>query len=415
MGKNTWLIKTFLKARWKEKWKMLKGFLFGEKKYLEIPDGEPHVDMKELVRCALCPNMCKFECPSLRVTKKEMYAPSTKSRISFFMEKGYLDSSNPHTAEVPYLCTNCDGCRHWCPMGISTGDLLKDVRADLVERGHVSSTLKEFNKRVQKEKTTFNRDTFKKPGFSVNTPGADTFYYMGCVMAEKKPDAVKANIVILKKAGVLFSTHVRYRVCCGGPLFTAGFRDTAKSLAKENLDLFEKAGISTVVADCPACTDAIRTKYKELGLDHDLEVYNTTEYYANLIKEGRLVPTKPVNMIIAFHDPCIIARGFDDTESARYIFSKIPGLEVREPFLHGKETQCCGMGGVSHVHHPHESEAIGMQRYMQLKDTGADYLVSACPACEEGFSIAGTNAEMEDDRRKLVILDIGEILVSSLE
>nr|MDO8115602.1 (Fe-S)-binding protein [Candidatus Sigynarchaeota archaeon] len=117
--------------------------------------------------------------------------------------------------------------------------------------------------------------------------------------------------------------------------------------------------------------------------------------------------TKDVNLSITFHDPCITAREFNDTTTARYIFGKIPGLTLIEPFLHGVETQCCGMGGVSHVHHPAQSEAIGKQRLDQLVATGASKIVTACPACEEGFIIA-------DKGQKDRVLDISEIIAMSL-
>ncbi len=403
MGKSTWLVKAFLAMPFKLKVKFIKGFT-GAKRYTTIPGRVPHVDMKELLMCALCPNMCRFECPSLRVTRKEMYAPATKARIAYHIEKGELDASDPHTAEVPYLCTNCNGCKHWCPMDISAGELLKNVRADLVEMGHVSEPLRAFNQNVKDNGTTFTKDTFKNPDYNVVTENPDIFYYMGCVMAEKKPEAVRATMAILSKAGITFSTHATKRSCCGGPLFTTGFRDTARELGEKNLALFRESGARCIVTDCPACADTIKNTYKTLGLKHDHDVYTTTEYFKKLIDEGKITPSKDVNMSITYHDPCITARVFNDTTTARYIFGKIPGLTVIEPFLHGVETQCCGMGGVSHVHHPVESEAIGKQRLDQLIATGAKKIVTACPACEEGFIIADGGKNDRD-------LDISEFLL----
>lgn len=407
LAKYGWMIKAFLKAGPGNQVRSVKGFL-GEKKYFVPASGETNTNMKELARCAICPNMCKFECPSLRVTKREMYSPAAKSRISYHVLRGDLDPADPHTAEVPYMCTNCDGCRHWCPMDISTGKLLKGVRADLVEAGHVPESLVAFNERVLENKTTFQKDTFSSnPAFDVSMENADVLYYPGCVMAEKKPGAVLANIKVLKAAGVAFCTMASKRQCCGGPPFTVGFRDTTRAQAEQNLALFSEAGVSTVVTDCPACADTIRQTYPDLGFEHDVQVFTTTEYYARLLKEGRIVPEQEVNIVVTYHDPCIAARGFGDVESARFVMSKIPGLELREAFLHGKETQCCGMGGVSHVHHPVESEAIGTQRYTQLEGTGAEKYVTSCPACCEGLMIA---AGTEKER----ILDIGELLAMSL-
>nr|MDO8112672.1 (Fe-S)-binding protein [Candidatus Sigynarchaeota archaeon] len=406
MGKNSWMVKAFLQMKFPVKVKFIKGFT-GAKKYYTVPSGKTNVDMKSLLKCALCPNMCKFECPSLRVTRKEMYAPATKARISYHMERGDIDMRDPHSAEVPFLCTNCDGCRNWCPMDISTGKLLKSVRADLVAADCVSEDLKDFDARVLENGTTFKKDTFSShPDFDVRMENPEVFYFIGCVMAEKKPAAVTANINILKKAGVRFCTYSSERNCCGGPSNTVGFRNTASMLARKNLDLFKQSGAKTIVSDCPACVDTISNVYKELGFKHKFLAITTVEYYRMLIEQKKLVLGK-LDAAITYHDPCISARYFGDVENARFIFGKIQGLQLREPFLHGKETQCCGMGGVSHVHHPRESEAIGKQRYEQLEKTGADYIVTACPACEEGFGIACCSVTGK-------ILDIAEILARTM-
>lgn len=421
--KNKWMIKLIFNAKWRDLKKMLKGFK-NEGKYYEKED--THTNMKDLLKCTLCPNMCRFECPVYRVTQKEMYAPATKSRISYHMEKSNIPMDDLHTAEVAYMCTNCDGCQVWCPMDISTGDLLRGVRADLMDKEIYIPEVKEFEERVKKNKTSFDSDTFaRNDELNVNMDNPQVFYYTGCVMIEKKPEAVKANIEILKKANVRFCTFVDERQCCGGPLYTLGFDDTVKEFGKRNLALLEKSGAKTIVADCPACVNTIANTYKELGLDHKFEVYTTAQYYKRLIEEGKLKPTEEVNETITYHDPCITVRKLEDHrhidtghldmetrynpegffDSARYIFSKIPGLKLEEPFLHGTQTQCCGRGGVSHVHHPEVSDTIGKHRVDQLRETGADMVVSSCPACEEGFMFNGIEH----------CYDISEILLKSLK
>lgn len=403
--KYKWVAKLILSTSAKNRKKAIQG-MRNEKEYYHVENTQ--VDMKELLKCALCPNMCRFECPVLRVTQKEMYAPATKARLTYHMERGNLDMSDLHTAEVAYMCTNCDGCRNWCPMDISTGDLLSQVRADFVDREIFIPGVKEFNDRVDENQTAFVPDTFSRNvELNVNMENPEVFYYTGCVMAEKKPEAVKANMKIFEKAGIRYCTYMDERTCCGGPLATLGFNETVKEFAQKNLKLFENSGAKIIVSDCPACTNTIRNTYKSLGFKHSYEVYTSVEYYRKLIEEGRIPPTKPVELSITYHDPCISSRGkmgTIDIENARYIFSKIPGLDFREVYLHGSETQCCGRGGVSHVHHPEVSDTIGKQRIEQLRETGAEYIVSACPACEEGFMFNDGNP----------VLDIGEILARSL-
>ncbi|MHA1729335.1 MAG: (Fe-S)-binding protein [Promethearchaeota archaeon] len=379
--------------------------------YYDIKEilGQKHTytNMEDLLKCALCPNMCRFECPSLRVTQKETYAPATKARISYHIERGYLDITDLHTAEVVYICTNCDGCKTWCPMDISVGDLLRSVRADLVDREIFIPGVKEFNDRVRSNGTAFKEDLFTADKtYSVNMENPEVFYYIGCVMAEKKPDAVSANIKILKKSGISFCTFTEERQCCGGPLYTLGFRNTVKEFAKKNLELFKRTGITTIISDCPMCAFTIENIYGELGFKHNYTVMTTEQFFKGLIQNKKIKPTEYIDLSVTYHDPCISARKRGDVESGRFILNNIPGVKIIEPFLACEETQCCGMGGVSHVHHPDLSEEMGRQRYEQLVKTGAKKIVTSCPSCEEAFMRTGGSKK---------VLDIGEILAQSLK
>ncbi|MHA1451954.1 MAG: 4Fe-4S dicluster domain-containing protein, partial [Promethearchaeota archaeon] len=173
--KYKWLAKLIVSTSAETRKKTIQG-MRNEKDFYQVEN--THVDMKKLLKCTLCPNMCRFECPVLRVTQKEMYAPATKARLMYHGERGNLDLTNLHTAEVAYMCTNCDGCREWCPMDISTGDLLAQVRADLVDRDiHIPGT-KEFNDRVIENQTAFVPDTFSRnEELNVNMENPEVFYY----------------------------------------------------------------------------------------------------------------------------------------------------------------------------------------------------------------------------------------------
>jgi len=420
--KNKWMIKLILNTKFKDKKKIISGFK-NASQYYKVEN--THTNMKELIKCALCPNMCRFECPYLRVTQKEMYAPATKARLTYHIEKGELSLTNLHNSEIAYMCCNCDGCRTWCPMDISVADLLRGVRADLIEKNIFIPNVKEFNDRVLENKTPFQLDLFSKHiEFDVYNENPKVFYFCGCVMAEKKPNAIKANIEILKSANVKFVTCLNERQCCGGPLYTLGFDENVKKFAEFNIDLVRKSGAKIIVSDCPECVYTFKYTYPALGFKHKFKVMTTAQFYKQLIEQDKLKLTKSVNMYITYHDPCITIRKLErkphvdngdldmekryskDTQldSVRFIFSKIPGLIVKEVFLHGNQTQCCGRGGVSHVHHPQISDAIGRQRVEQLKKVNADKIVSSCPSCEEGLILNGAGE----------CLDIAEIIVMAL-
>ena len=72
---------------------------------------------------------------------------------------------------------------------------------------------------------------------NIETDGKDeVFYYIGCETM-KFPAVVKANIELLKKAKVKFSTNLNQRVCCGAPVLNIRDMGLAKELAQKNIEM----------------------------------------------------------------------------------------------------------------------------------------------------------------------------------
>ena len=51
--------------------------------------------------------------------------------------------------------------------------------------------------------------------------------------------------------------------CCGAPHLNEGDRDTTRSLARHNLDLFMALDVDAIVTDCAGCGAALK-EYEEL-------------------------------------------------------------------------------------------------------------------------------------------------------
>jgi hypothetical protein len=45
------------------------------------------VNMEQLLNCALCPNMCRCECPVLQTLGREAVAPAGKARLALNIKK----------------------------------------------------------------------------------------------------------------------------------------------------------------------------------------------------------------------------------------------------------------------------------------------------------------------------------------
>ena len=393
----------------------MKSFRMRDKNF--FPEGDYKADVKNLVNCMLCPNMCRFDCGTLQASQKETMSPAYKARIGYYLTIGKIDYNDSEFVNLMYKCTNEENCKVWCPFGFSVVSLLETVRDDINAKGYMPDFCKEQVKKLKESNTIegYNiYETYKENGIeNIETDGNDdVFYYLGCE-SMKFPEVIKANMNILKKAGIKFSTNLDTKVCCGGPLFNVRDLTTAKDFAEKNKSLIESTGAKIIVSDCPGCVLTLTKRYESLGIKIDKKIIHIVEYIKNLLEEGKIEPTKNISddlKKVTIHDPCLIARNLDDTSSIREILGKIPGLELVEPRFNKEDVHCCGWSGTAHWADRDLAIKEATIRVNELKDTGAEIFVSACPLCELGLAYG----LKEDEKDKIKIVDVSELLVKSL-
>jgi len=389
----------------------MKSFRMRDKNF--FPEGDYKADVKNLVNCMLCPNMCRFDCGTLQASQKETMSPAYKARIGYYLTVGKIDYNDSEFVNLMYKCTNEESCKVWCPFGFSVVSLLETVRDDINAKGYMPDFCKEQVKKLKESNTIegYNIfETYKETGIeNIETDGNDdVFYYLGCE-SMKFPEVIKANMNILKKAGIKFSTNLDTKVCCGGPLFNIRDLTTAKDFAEKNKSLIESTGAKIIVSDCPGCVLTLTKRYESLGIIIDKKIIHIVEYIKKLLDEGKIKPTKNIPddlKKVTIHDPCLIARNLEDTSSIRDILGKIPGLELVEPRFNKEDVHCCGWSGTAHWADRDLAIKEATIRVSELKDTGAEIFVSACPLCELGLAYG----LKEDEKEKIKIVDVSELL-----
>ena len=369
----------------------MKSFRMRDKNF--FPEGDYKADIKNLANCMLCPNMCRFDCGTLQASQKETMSPAYKARIGYYLTTGKIDYSDSEFVNLMYKCTNEEGCKVWCPFGFSVVSLLETVRDDINAKGFMPDYCKEQVKKLKESNTIegYNIfETYEENGIeNIETDGNDdVFYYLGCE-SMKFPEVIKANMNILKEAGIKFSTNLDTKVCCGSPLFNIRDLTTAKDFAERNKSLIESTGAKIIISDCPGCILTLTKRYETLGIKIDKKIIHIVEYIKKLLDEGKIEPTKNIPddlKKITIHDPCLIARNMEDTSSIRDILGKIPGLELVEPTFNKEDVHCCGWSGTAHWADRDLAIKEASNRVNELKETGAEIFVSACPLCELGLA-----------------------------
>ena len=395
--------------------KFMKNFRMRDKNF--FPEGDYKADVKNLVNCMLCPNMCRFECGTLQAAQKETMSPGYKSRIGYYLTTGKIDYNDSEFVNLMYMCTNEESCKIWCPFEFSVVSLLETVRDDINAKGFMPEFCKKQIEKLKKTNTIEDHnifETYKQKGIeNIESKGNDdVYYYIGCE-SMKFPEVIKANINILKKAGVKFSTNLEKKTCCGGPAFNIRDIDTAKEFANKNKELIKSTGAKIVISDCPGCIETLSNRYQKAGIEIDVRFIHIVQYIKELMDNGKIKVEKEIPVEykkIAIHDPCLLARNLNDTESIRGILTKLPNIEILEPIYNKKYTHCCGWSGTAHWAEKNIAIKEASNRIDELKETGATIFISACPECELGLAYG----VKENDKEKIKIIDISELLIKAL-
>jgi Fe-S oxidoreductase len=246
-------------------------------------------------------------------------------------------------------------------------------------------------------------------------PDAPVLYWVGCAASydDRAKKIARATAKLLKQAGVDFAILGQEESCTGDPARRAGNEFLFASLAEGNAAVLnsykEQGGMKTVVTACPHCFNTLKNEYPDFGAK--LEVVHHSEFLAGLLAQRRLVPKKPVIGRVVYHDSCYLGRYNDVYESPRDILRQIPGVELVEPDYWTKTRGlCCGAGGAQMWMEEQNTNRVNVKRTLQLVDTGAKTVASACPFCMTMLT-DGLKASSLDDRIKQ--LDIAEMLEQS--
>ena len=394
--KQFWMIDALLKTDFTTKKQLVTNFLTAKKKY--IPKEKRDANIDSLLKCALCPNMCRFDCPVSMAEKSESSSPAGKMKIAYFLETGKIQPSES-AIDLMYKDVNCDACKQWCPFGFSIGELLIGVRNDLVKKGLVPERLVQFKEKLEENHTIYEGG-IKSLCLDKNKK-SKVLYIAGCTTLNGRREVADSTVTILERAGIDYTT-LSEEWCCGAPLYILGFRDSFQKFVNHNLNAIKETECETIIFSCPECLYTFKELYPQSRLK--VEMQHTSQFFLKLIEEGKLGPME-LDEEYVFHDPCVLSRKLDIAEEPRKVLKNISKLKLKETYFNKKDTKCCGSGGMLGVTDQKLSSEIAKNRVLELKEY-SNSIVSACPACEKAFKEA-------DD--KIKVLDISEVILKGIK
>jgi Fe-S oxidoreductase len=328
--------------------------------------------------------------------------------------------------DVLWACTSCRACEEQCPVLISYVDKIVDMRRNLVLiKGEFPPELGRTFNAIDGNGNPWNLSRMDRSAWSdglgiatmSDKPAAPVLFWVGCAASydDRAKKIARATAKLLKQAGVDFAILGQEENCTGDPARRAGNEFLFATLAEGNAAVLngykDKGGARTVVTTCPHCFNSLKNEYPDFGLK--LEVVHHTDFLLGLLAEGKLVPQNAVEGRVVYHDSCYLGRYNGIYDPPREILRRIEGVELVEPEYWTKQRGlCCGAGGAQMFMEEQNKDRVNVKRTLQLLDTGATTVASACPFCMTMLTDGIKSKSLEE---KVKQLDVAELLERACE
>jgi len=326
--------------------------------------------------------------------------------------------------DVLWACTTCRACEEQCPVNISYVDKIVNMRRNLVViKGEFPQELAKPFEGMESNGNPWNlarvdrktwADGLGLKMFS-EKPDAEVLFWVGCAASydDRAKKIARSTALLLLAAGVDFAILGEEETCTGDPARRAGNEYLFTMLAETNAATLNgykaQGGIKKILTTCPHCFNTLANEYPDFGAK--FEVVHHTDFMLGLVAEKKLVPKQAVKGKVAYHDSCYLGRYNDIYESPRDILKAIPGVELVEvEGWNKKKGLCCGAGGAQMFMEEQNKDRVNVKRSLQLIDTGAKTVASACPFCMTMLT-DGTKAHSKE--AEIQNLDVIELLAQS--
>jgi Fe-S oxidoreductase/nitrate reductase gamma subunit len=382
----------------------------------------------ELYSCTEC-GRCTDQCPAALTGK--MLSPKQLTmdlRNHLYDSAGTLMSGGEEVDLVPavidpeviWACTTCGACVEECPVMIPPADSIIDMRRHLVqELGEFPESLQQACQGMEMAGSPYGVGPEERMAWAegLDVPiraevgEVDILLWVGCAPSvdERSKRVARATAELLNRAGIKWAVLGHEERCTGDVARRIGNEYLFQMMAEANIELLDGYETKRILTICPHCYNTLQNEYPDFGGHY--EVMHHTEFLADLVATGTLVPESQIDRTVVYHDSCYLGRLNEIYDPPRSLLSSIPGVQLVEAERSRDRGMCCGAGGGQMFKEDEPgNERISQARFRQLAETGADTICTACPFCMRMM----TDASAADSSQNIGQVDPAEMLLESL-
>ena len=347
----------------------------------------------ECLRCAFCFDLSWLGsanlCPAYAWGAFESYGARGRIALARALLEGELEY-DATVAERVFACTECRACSEHCFKYIDTVAVFARLREDLVARGLIPPGLAAATDDLAETHNLYGEPHERRLAWLKDRSRVDraasVAFFVGCTPAYVRRSLAHDTYAVLEASGLDF-TVLGDEWCCGHPFLAAGQRERAAEVMRHNVEGLRALGVERVIFGCPGCMRTFREDVPAvLGEPLPFEVAHVTEEIARQVEAGRLrFDVYRSGTVVTYHDPCTLGRGLGVYDAPRAIIEAMPGMRLQEMPRHGRDSYCCGAGSFVRYDFSGLTDRTGDERLREAEATGAQVLLTACPACVTQF------------------------------
>jgi Fe-S oxidoreductase len=310
-----------------------------------------------------------------------------------------------------YSCLTCSACTNACPQLVDY-DSYVDIRRNLIVGGPPAA---EIPHTVLQAVLAAEADEDEAFISTADYPiDSNVGYYPGCVDYIDQEmifshvnegtmnlgETTTSAFTLFEELGQEVTYLGRdFLKCCGHDQKWQGLTEVFEKLKEYNQKKIGESGIDTLVTSCAEC---FRTFALDYELD-DMKVMHTTEYLTEKGFDMQLQTEEDIT--VTYHDPCRIGRQMNIYDEPRELVQSVEGVSLVEMEHNKEDGLCCGVSSMMSCNE--NSRGLRLQRFDEVKATGADIMLTTCPKCVSHFECLKFEG---DPRHDFEILDVVSFL-----
>jgi glycolate oxidase iron-sulfur subunit len=372
-----------------------------------------------------------MSCPTFVETGLEPESPRGRIYLIRAVQEGRIPLSDTVVEHLD-LCLGCRNCEAVCPSGVPYGRIIEGARAQIYRRAedrsrgyrlrawtlralfphperirllahllrwYQASGLQRLLRRsglmrllpvalreMEDLTPSVSRRFFRVKRGVARAQGRATervAFFAGCLMPYTHAETQDATMRVLRRTGSDVVTPVE-QVCCGALLVHNGDRETARELARRNIEAFEDSGAEAIIVNAAGCGSTLK-EYGEL-LEDDPAYAVRAQAFAHRVKDAtEFVAGKdfvaglgPLPLRVTYQDSCHLAHAQRVKDQPRRLLRAIPGLQLVEM---PNADRCCGSAGIYNIVQREMSARLLESKMDEVEEAAPDAIVTANPGC----------------------------------